>query len=246
MERTRRDVLGLAGMSMVALTAGCLGGSGPGEPTPADEATASPTASPTDEPQSGLPDGLERVDEPPYEITVPACGSVEGSTPSERDPLYLCANMPAEPSLSFTQATARGSILADAGLERGDESNSEMSVTLLTAAADRDRVTDDVDGGPGELIEAADFGSQAVLVVETGWGSGSLVPHVKRVEATDTGVHAFGCHSDPCVMTADYTSRTVAVRFERPDRLETAIASLTVDAEERWNVAAGEGVVTIP
>lgn len=248
MERTRRDVLGLAGLSMATLAAGCLdptGTDGGGTGTPGDGSTATPT--PTDPVTDGrLPAGLSRVDEPPYEVSVPDCESPGTSTPSARDPLYLCANMPSEPSLSFTQATARGSVLADAGLELGDESSSEMFATLLTAASDRDRLSDDIAGGPGQLVEETDFDSHAVLVVETGWGSGSVSPHVKRVEATDTGVHAFGCHSDPCLQTADYTARTVAVRFERPDAVETGVVSLTVTADERWNVAAGEGIVTIP
>ena len=246
MERSRRDLLGLASVSVATLTAGCLDSLGSTGDT-ADGATVTPmdvpeTPSTTD---GGLPAGLERVDEPPYDITVPECDSSDGAPP-ERDPLYLCANMAAEPSLPFTQSTMRGSVLADAGLELGDESDRELFATLLTEAADRDRVSDDVIGGPGQLIEETDFGTHAVLVVETGWGSGSVYPHVKRVEATDTGVHAFGCHTDPCVRTDDYTSRTTVVRFERPETPEAGMVSLTVAPDERWNVAAGEGVVSIP
>jgi hypothetical protein len=237
------------------LSAGCLDSHGgtprqpPAQPseTPTDQPGGTPTDQPTEtptDPNGQLPAGLERVDEPPYDIAVPECESPSGSTPSERDPLYLCANMPAEPSLSFTQATTRGSVLADAGLELGEGTDDQMYVTLLTESADR--VADSAAGDAAALLRATDFETHAVLVVETGWGSGSVYPHIKRVEATDTGVHAVGCHSDPCVWTDDYTSRTTAVRFERPDALETGVVSLTVAADERWNVAAGEGVVTIP
>lgn len=248
MERSRRDLLGLAGVSVATLTAGCLnsldiaGGTADGVAVTPVDVPETPSDPTTD---GRLPAGLERVDEPPYDITVPECDSSDGAPP-ERDPLYLCGNMPAEPSLSFAQATMRGSALADAGLELGEESGNEMFATLLTEAADPDRVSDDVVGGPGRLIEETDFETHAVLVVETGWGSGSAYPHVKRVEATDDGVRAFGCHSDPCIRTDDYTSRTTAVRFERPGTLETAVVSLTVAPDERWNVAAGEGVVSMP
>lgn len=235
MERTRRDVLGLAGVSVATLAAGCLDDSA--------AATDEPTETPTD---GELPDGLARVDEPPYGIEPEECGSYGTGTPgSDRDPLYLCANMAAEPSLSFTQATTRGSVLADAGLAFNDEQRGdEMFATLLTESADR--IADDATGEPVELIRGTEFDTHAVLVVETGWGSGSVYPNLKRVEATDDGVHAFGCHNDPCVRTEDYTSRTAAVRFERPEALDTAVVSLTVAPDERWNVAAGEGVVAIP
>ncbi len=243
MERTRRDVLKLAGVSVTTLIAGCLDDS----EQPTDRPVDQPSETPSDPVTDGrLPAGLQRVDEPPYEITAPECGSPKTPTSSERDALYLCANMPAEPSLSFSQASTRGSVLADAGLELGDQTNNELFATLLTEAADRDRLSDDIVGGPTELIAETAFDTHAVLVVETGWGSGSVYPHIKRVEATDTGVRVFGCHSDPCIQTADYSSRTAAVRFERPDTLETGVVSLTVAPDERWNVATGEGVVAIP
>ena len=61
MERTRRDALRLAGLSVATAAAGCLGG--------ADRSFT-----------GGLPEGMDRVDEPPQEID--ACsnasdGSVE-------------------------------------------------------------------------------------------------------------------------------------------------------------------------
>jgi len=258
MERTRRDVLGLAGVSVAALSAGCLDDTTPtadatGTPTddtgetPGDDPDETPADDPDETPGNDtLPSDLERVDEPPYDISVPDCGEAPFED-GGRDPLYLCANMPADPSLSFTQATTRGRVLTDAGLELDDgQTGDELFVTLLTEESDRERVDDEAAGGVGELIAETDFGTHAVLLVETGWGSGSVYPHVKRVETTDDGVHAFGCHSDPCVVTSDLTSRTTAVRFERPDTLSAAVVSLTVGPDERWNGAAGEGPVSIP
>ncbi|WP_276251670.1 hypothetical protein [Haloarcula rara] len=258
MARTRRDALRLAGVSVATLAAGCLddtadepaGTTGdrtetttdPGTPTDGTEKPPEP-GTPTD---GELPSDLARVDEPPYEISVPQCDETD-SDEGGRDPLYLCADMASEPSLSFEQASARGSVFPDAGLENTkDNANEQVFATLLTEDSDRTRVDGDADDGPVELIEGTEFDTHAVLVVETGWGSGSVVPHIKRVEATDDGVRAFGCHSDPCIQTDDYTSRTVAVRFERPETLSAAVASLTVASDERWNVAAGEGVVSIP
>ena len=223
MERTRREALRLAGLSIATAAAGCLGGS---ERQFAGE----------------LPDDLERIDEPPQEIEPGECSPPD----SERDPLYLCENIPAEPSLSFTQETVRGNVLSDAKLELSEDYDDQIYATLLTETADRDRIDDRVATEPARLIQETDFESHAILLVQTGWGSGSVYPHLKRIEETDDGIHAVGCHTDPCIQTSDLTSRTTAVRFERPDELTAGVVSLTVAPEERWNVAVGEGVVTIP
>ena len=232
MQHTRRDVLGFAGVSLSALAAGCLRGPG-GTGTPTANATATPATT------APLPADLARVDEPPYEIDQSECGDDD-----ERDPLSLCANMAAEPSLSFEQAAGRGNILAESGLQlRAEHANREMYVTLLTGP---DRLRSDATGDPAQLVRETDFDSHAVVVVQTGWGSGSVYPSLKRIETTVTGVHAFGCHTAPCAQTMDLAMRTAAVRFERPDTLDSAVVSLTVERDERWNVAASEGVVTIP
>ena len=89
------------------------------------------------------------------------------------------------------------------------------------------------------------FVGEAVLVAQTGWGSGSVTPHLKRIEETEEGVHAFGCYRRPCAQTDDYTARAVVARFERPAARFSAAVSLTVDAETRVNVAGEEGVVTV-
>jgi len=249
----RRRAL-LAGVSAAGTAlAGCLSGGSPQPGTAREETTdergddgttdddGTDEGSDDDSDGGELPDDLDRVDEPPYEITEPECDPPEDG----RDPLWLCENMPAEPSLSFEQATTRGTFLADEGLQLDETGEgSEYYATLLTEPADRNRLRDD-DSDAAALVEGTHFGSEAVLIVQTGWGSGSVTPHVKRVEETDDGVRAFGCERQPCVYTSDLTSRTVAVRFERPDTLDAATASLTVGTEKRVNFAAGEGVVTL-
>lgn len=69
-------------------------------------------------------------------------------------------------------------------------------------------------------------------------GSGSQTPHLKRVEETGDGVHAFGCSRQPCAGTDDFTVRTVVARFERPPSLEGSLVSLTVDSETRVTFGA--------
>ena len=263
MKRTRRATLGLVGGMAMGALSGCLapGGNGSGDggtetrthPSPGtdpdtetdDGATGTVTddGTPTDTPDE-LPGDLSRVDTPPYEIEDIEC-NIDDSGEGDRDPLYLCANMPAEPSLSFEQASTRGTLFADEGLEFAEHStDDQLYATLLTEADDIERFEEDR-GDAYSLAADTDFESHAALVVQTGWGSGSIVPHLKRIEETEGGVHAFGCYTRPCVYTEDFTARSTVARFERPDALDSAVVSLTVDPSTRYNVATGEGVVTI-
>jgi hypothetical protein len=258
MKRTRRATLGLVGSVTMGALSGCLApgrnGSGDGgtetrtHPSPGtdtDTETETPTddETPTDTPDR-LPGDLNRVETPPYEVEDIEC-DFDDSGEGDRDPLYLCANMPAEPSLSFEQVSTRGTLFADAGLEFADDNtDDQLYATLLTEADDIDRFEEDR-GDAYSLAADTDFESHAVLVVQTGWGSGSIVPHLKRIEETADGVHAFGCYTQPCVYTEDFTARSTVARFERPDALDSGVVSLTVDPSTRYNVATGEGVVTI-
>lgn len=239
MDTGRRRALTLVATSISFVTsAGCLGDGTPvpGEDgTPTDEVTSSDEATPS--PVDGTP---PRVDEPPYDISEPDC-SGDG-----RDPLWLCANMAAEPSLAFDQVETPTPVLADEGLRTEDgPTGSQFYAASLTDEADADRVADDADGDAVDLIEGTDFEEAMVLVAETGWGSGTVTPHLKRIEGTDDGIHAFGCYRRPCGGTADVTIRTVVARVDRTDRLDSTLVSLTVDADRRVSFAVGEGVVTV-
>ncbi|MGB9952415.1 hypothetical protein ACOZ4F_08435 [Haloarcula marismortui] len=267
MQRTRRATLGLVGSVAIGALSGCLapGGNGSGDgstetrthPSPGtdpgtetdDGGTETPTdagetETPTNETPTDALDGLDRVETPPYEVEEVEC-NVADSGEGDRNPLYLCANMPAKPSLSFEQASTRGALFADEGLARApDDNGDQLYATLLTDADDIERLEDN-SGDAYSLAADTDFESHAVLVVQTGWGSGSIVPYLKRIEETADGIHAFGCYTQPCVYTSDFTARSTVVRFERPDTLDSGVVSLTVDPSTRYNVATGEGVVTI-
>ena len=228
----RRRVLQVAAASLSGTaSAGCLAGPEPGgEGTPDGERTPREPAE------------LPRVDEPPYDIEEPECGAGGG-----RDPLWLCANMAAEPSLAFEQAETPTTVFADEGLtlDHGEPAGPQFYAALLTGEEDLDRVRDDVSGAPADVIEGTAFDDEVVVAAQTGWGSGTVTPHLKRVEETTEGLHAFGCYRRPCGGTADVSVRTVVARVERPARLEAATVSLTYDAAHRVTVAVGEGVVTV-
>lgn len=186
--------------------------------------------------------GLARVEEPLYEISEPEC-----SGGGDRDPLWLCENMDAEPSLAFDQVATSSMVFANEGLafDEENEGNRQFYAVLLTDEDDLDRIDENTGGDVGELIEETDFESEVLLAAQTGWGSGSETPHFKRIEETDDGVHAFGCYRRPCGGTGDVTMRTVVARFERPENLNEAIVSLTFDPKYLVNFEAGEGVVTV-
>jgi hypothetical protein len=172
---------------------------------------------------------LPRVDDPPYEITQPECDE-----DSSRNPLWLCENMPAEPSIGFEQVESSTHLFADEGLRHDEqESDDEYYATFLTEPDDLDRLHEEASEAVVEVVEGTDFDTEAVLVAQTGWGSGSVTPHLKRIEETNDGIHAFGCSRRPCIVTSDVTVRSVATRFERPDSLDDSVVSVTVDPETR-------------
>ncbi len=247
MEYNRRQALLLTGGSLsTVLVAGCLSGNG-AERTP--ESGFSPGADPdgpgdsdggerTDE----LPDEFDRIDDPPYPIERESC-----SSDSERDPLYLSSEMPAEPSLPFEHEETVRSVLLDEGLgaDEGGDGDPQLYAALLTDQSDLERVDLEPDTPATALIEDADFDEDAILIAQTGWGSSAETPFIKRIEETEDGIHAVGCYRRPCLMTTDYTYRTTVARVDRPDELESGLVSLTGDPDTRVNFAAGEGVVTL-
>ena len=122
-------------------------------------------------------DDFQRVDEPPHESSEPECPDTGG----ERDSLWLYVNMPAEPSLAFEQQETTSVVLLDEGLGTDfDESNSQFYAALLTADADLDRIDRSLSTPATGLIEGTDFDSEGALVGQTGWGSGSVTPRLKR------------------------------------------------------------------
>jgi hypothetical protein len=256
MDRKRRRTLLLAGTAASsALGAGCLGSttsedSDPGDGNDdeddagdgSDEGDGSDPDGETPDLDGELPEAFDRIETPLHEIGDDTC---DFDNEVERDPLYLCAGIASEPSLPFEQVATTRDVLGEEGLVHEASDGDAQYLTAVLDEDDRDHLRGDDDSDYVQLFEETDFGSEAVLVVQTGWGSGSQLPHLKRIEETDRGIHAVGCHRDPCVQTDDVTARTVLARFERPETFESAVVSLTVDPETRVNVAAGEGVVTV-
>jgi hypothetical protein len=124
-------------------------------------------------------------------------------------------------------------------------SETQVYATLLTDVDDRPRIADRAGDPLQTLIEETTFPEDVVLVAQTGWGSGSVRPHIKRIEETAEGLHAYGCYRRPCGGTTDVTVRSIAARVPRPDTLATATVSLTIDPDHQVTFDTSEGVVTV-
>jgi len=230
MSLTRRRALRALGVATAGGLAGCLTGWTADDGDDGDG-------------DSGVNNGdLQRCDEPPGEITVPQCPPAG----DERDPLWLCADTTTEPTITFEQAETNTRVLSGEGLEWDTDSfDTQFYATLLTDADDLDRVNLSKNLPAIELVEGAAFDSEAVLVVQTGWGSPDVTPHLKRIEPTAEGVHAFGCYRRPCQQSDSLGERTAVARFQQPETLDSATVSLIVDPETRVTFRSTEGVVTI-
>lgn len=225
MTTSRRRFLAGAALAATA-TSGCL-----------DRGDASGTAA-----HSATPTAVTenpRVDEPPYDIETP---------PSDRDAwneLYLCANMPSDSDLTFDEPESRrpDPLLSTHDTEDGDA----YAVRALTSADEVRAVFGDDDGGddPDGGLEALDFSEYLVLVVEDGYGSGSISHHWTRADATEGGLHLHGCHRLPYERTDDLTARHSVLTVARPDEFAIARVSLTVGADRRVTFNSTEGVVTV-
>ncbi|QCS42598.1 hypothetical protein [Natrinema versiforme] len=228
----RRRFLAGTALATVA-SAGCL---------QADDRSGNGDGNGGTEPTSAIPED-PRVDEPPYEIE---------AQPNDRDEwnqLSLCSNMSGDSDLEFQTVPAPR---ADLLLSTADIEDEVYAVRALTSADEVREVFEldaDSDNGSGEdtqePIDEIDFAENILLVVESGFGSGSIAHHWKRAERTDRGLRLHGCQTTPYERTDDLTSRHSVVRVERPENVELARVSLTVGRERRVHFNSTEGVVSV-
>ncbi|MCU4752017.1 hypothetical protein OB919_08475 [Halobacteria archaeon AArc-curdl1] len=187
---------------------------------------------------------VPRVDEPPYEIERPE----PPDDPADEDAWndhYLGESMPEEPSLPFEHLSSVP--IDDRTLSRMEAENGQYAARLIENEAERDRVFDleAMDRGSRDRLDRIDFDQSCLVVVESGFGSGSVNHVWRRVEAVPDGVHLHGYYTDPNLRTSDHTSRHSVVIVDRPDiDLELARVSLTVGTDRRVHFNSTEGPVS--
>jgi len=111
----------------------------------------------------------------------------------------------------------------------------------LSDAVDLEASSEDT----SETLEEIDFEDTVVVIVESGWGSSSVIHQWARVEADEDAISLHGYYTDPEIGTTDYTTRHSVLTVERPDDLEFARMSLTTSPDRRVHVNSTEGVVSV-
>lgn len=251
----RRLLLGTGG-ALSASVAGCIddGASLSDSPGPSDDG---PGDCETTDAGNDV-EGSVRVDEPPQSIGSPdeSAEGGEWNEPSEWDEPgewneeYLGTCMATEPSLSFEGLTWSGTVVAESGLRYSDQTPAEAYwAELVTSEDEREAV---FGGGHEEArnrvqsrIAGVGFDESVLVVVQSGWGSGSIEHRWARVEAVDDGLHLHGYDTRPNAGTDDYTWRSSVLEVERPAEASVVRVSLTVDEDRRVHFDSTEGVVEL-
>ena len=255
----RRRLLVAAGSGLVPTLPGCIeDGAGPNDDLadPGDGSDDGDDPSENGDEGSGDDDGGDdtteavvgeepRVDEPPHEIEapdVPADADYEEASEAW-DEEYLGEGIETEPSLSFEEG--RG-VRVHEPLDEldGDDQYRVLLVRDregLEAAVDLEAM----DESPREEVEAVDFERSIVVLVDSGYGSGSVRHRWARAEETDEGVHLHGYYTEPYERTSDLTSRGSTLLIDRTESPDIARVSLTVSEDRRVHFNSTEGVVTV-
>ncbi|WP_265108466.1 hypothetical protein [Halosolutus halophilus] len=124
----------------------------------------------------------------------------------------------------------------------------EFRVRLLETPAERDDVleTEDVEEATRDRLRAVDFDDAVLVVVESGYGSSSVVHRWARVKDVDDGVHLHGYYAMPYERLADMNTRLSVLEVERPDGgTSLARVSFTVSPDHRVHFDSTESIVSI-
>lgn len=225
----RRTYLVSVGATATAALGGCLA-------APNDPSSGGPREFP--EPSGTLTED-PRVDEPPYSITVPDVED-EGAW----DDTYLCGGMETDSEVDME----RLDVPVPFSLTNASLDENEYRIQLIATPERRDEA---FDNGVADGLSEIDFDTHVLLIVESGYGSGSVQHHWGRIdtETTEdaTALHIHGCYTDPVVQTDDITSHSSVLKVKRPELNSPlyARASLTVEPARRVTFNSTEGVVTL-
>ena len=266
----RRTILVGVGLSVTSATAalgGCLDEQAADDETPGTDADGDDGTESTDDgTDSGDGDDDEseteetveedpRVTEPTHDIERPDPPEDPKDPDDPFDPEdndwneeYLGDRMPTEPSLEFEPLSTAGVTIRETVLGVDEELSGEVYRVRLVGDEDEyESVFDDVDADDEtrDRLRAVDFDESVLVLVESGFGSGSVDHRWARIENDDGIAQLHGYYTDPYVRTADLTSRSSVLEVERPsDGLEFARVSLTVDEDRRVHFNSTEGTVS--
>jgi hypothetical protein len=244
----------MTGFSLVSTLAGCVdSGTEPGDDRSdpddsdgvGDGSNGRDDVGESDDGNGSVVEEDPRVDEPPQEIDEPEVpAEAEYDEASEKwSEDYLGEGIDSEPSLVFE---GLGRLPIEDPLDELDGGDQYRVLLVedreeLEAAVDQEAM----DESPHEEVEAVDFGTSIVILVDSGYGSGSVRHRWVRAEEIDEGVHLHGYYTEPYERTADLTSRGSSLLIDRPESPDLARVSLTVSEDRRVHFNSTEGVVTV-
>lgn len=185
-----------------------------------------------------------RVDEPPYEIEPQSPPADEAD---DWDEHYLGRDIAEEPSLEFDPLDGvrpRETLAWDR-----NGTDQQFRVQALETASEVETVFDleAAETDTKARLEDVDFERQCVLVVESGFGSGSVRHEWQRVEPADGVLEVHGYYATPFEQTDDITARHSVLVSDRPPEtgFEYTRVFLTVDPDTRVRFNSTEGTVPV-
>lgn len=244
----RRQLLAISGVALSTSHAGCISdsrfsGDSEGENGDSDTNDADIDNGNASKDDQTIEEDA-RIDEPLHEITLPDEPG-EHKEPEWNDD-YLGEHMEEEPSLDFQLIEIPQGLLRNRQLTNYE--NNEYWVELLRNETEQSEVLDidEADENTRELLDGVDFDESVLVVVETGYGSGSIEQRWARTEGIDDGIHLHGYYSDPFEQTSDLTTWVSLLEVKyRGNDLGFARVSLTVNENRRVNFNSTESAVAV-
>lgn len=172
----------------------------------------------------------ERVSEPPYQIEIPE--------ESSWNPNYLGQNMSYSPTVSFSKVNNASLENKKLSVKSMVEAN-EYLVRFIDNQSDLDKILDTNSGF------SIDFSDEILIVVESGYGSSSMIHKWRRVEETEKGLSLYGFYQEPLDKRLDFKSKSSIIRAEKPDNLSNISVNLTVTEDHRVHFDSDEGIVRV-
>lgn len=189
-----------------------------------------------------LPDTPQK-DSPPHEPERPE--DPGSSEDIEWDEHYLGDGMAETPTVDFERIV--GAQLFEPVVKVNPDYTSAYAVTLVTSYEELDDTVDiDVQTGDSDdELSTVDFSEQAVIVIESGYGSSAVRHAWQRVEeVTDGSLHVNGYYVNPYMQTGDWTNRHSVLVVDKPaDEIEDIVVSLTISEDVRMNISPDDGLV---
>lgn len=129
----------------------------------------------------------------------------------------------------------------------GDDAEEELTRFAFTDLISDQATLDQMDGFSGwtaSVVEDVDFDEEVILYVQSWFLTRRRRPVIVRAEERPYGVHAFGYLVQTSqIVHPEGPPVAAVVRMERPEGVDGARVSLTIDEDHRVHFNSSEGIV---